>query len=164
MTSTPNTSSDSLGTTTRVTRATLTRTDTSTYVATSPACVRDSFEPTLLCYYQVMARTDDVINVAGHRITTGSIEEVIQAIPEVIECAVVRMTSVHEGCNLASAHQSSYRDQFGVEDKLKGHVPVALLVIANEHARSDDEVRSDVSLSPEVSKRLANMCARLRSK
>lgn len=48
---------------------------------THPSCMR--------CL-KVMARTDDVINVAGHRITTGSIEEVILSIPEVIECAVVR--------------------------------------------------------------------------
>ena len=37
-----------------------------------------------------MSRTDDVINVAGHRITTGSIEKIIIEVPEVVECAVVR--------------------------------------------------------------------------
>lgn len=47
---------------------------------------------TCLCVHsQIMSRTDDVINVAGHRICTGSIEEVILQIPEVVECAVVRV-------------------------------------------------------------------------
>ena len=41
-----------------------------------------------------MSRTDDVINVAGHRITTGSIEEVIIAIPEIVECAVVSSLTI----------------------------------------------------------------------
>ncbi|KAF1330365.1 Acyl-coa synthetase short-chain family member 3, partial [Globisporangium splendens] len=40
-------------------------------------------------YVYVMSRTDDVINVAGHRLCTGAIEEAIQSIPEVVECAVV---------------------------------------------------------------------------
>lgn len=66
-----------------------------------------------------MSRTDDVINVAGHRLCTGAIEEVIQALPEVVECAV-----------------------FGAADALKGHVPVALLVLKNDNARSEDEVRA----------------------
>lgn len=43
---------------------------------------------------QVMSRTDDVINVAGHRLCTGSIEEVIQKIPEVVECAVVSVRAL----------------------------------------------------------------------
>lgn len=66
---------------------------------------------------QVMSRTDDVINVAGHRLSTGAIEEVIQSIPEVVECAV-----------------------FGAADALKGHVPVAMLVLKNDNVRSEDEV------------------------
>ncbi|KAJ8542703.1 hypothetical protein ON010_g12108 [Phytophthora cinnamomi] len=72
-------------------------------------------------FVYVMSRTDDVINVAGHRITTGSIEEVIIEIPEVVECAV-----------------------FGVVDALKGHVPVALLVIDKKIDRSKKEIIEQV--------------------
>ncbi|KAG1703530.1 hypothetical protein DVH05_007477 [Phytophthora capsici] len=72
-------------------------------------------------FVYVMSRTDDVINVAGHRITTGSIEEVIIEIPEVVECAV-----------------------FGVTDTLKGHVPVALLVIDKEIDRPKSEIIDQV--------------------
>ncbi|KUF96602.1 Cathepsin Z [Phytophthora nicotianae] len=72
-------------------------------------------------FVYVMSRTDDVINVAGHRITTGSIEEVIIEIPEVVECAV-----------------------FGVSDPLKGHVPVALLVIDKKIDRPKEEIIEQV--------------------
>lgn len=72
-------------------------------------------------FVYVMSRTDDVINVAGHRITTGSIEEVIFKIQEVIECAV-----------------------FGVTDPLKGQVPVALLVLNKEIKRSPEEIVEQV--------------------
>ena len=54
----------------------------------------------------VMGRTDDVMNVAGHRLSTGAIEEVIAAHPAVAECAVV-----------------------GAADELKGQVPVAFVVL-----------------------------------
>src|SRR5205823_3112127 len=57
-------------------------------------------------YVFVMARTDDIINVAGHRLSTGAIEEVLAAHPDVAECAVV-----------------------GVADDLKGQVPLGLLVL-----------------------------------
>ena len=53
-----------------------------------------------------MARTDDIINVAGHRLSTGAIEEVLAAHPDVAECAVI-----------------------GVADELRGQVPVGLLVL-----------------------------------
>ncbi|CAI5716305.1 unnamed protein product [Hyaloperonospora brassicae] len=72
-------------------------------------------------FVYVMSRTDDVINVAGHRITTGSIEKVIIEIPEVVECAV-----------------------FGVVDTLKGHVPLALLVIDERTDRSNEEIIQQV--------------------
>jgi propionyl-CoA synthetase len=66
-------------------------------------------------YVFVMARTDDVINVAGHRLSTGAIEEALAGHPDVAECAVV-----------------------GVADALKGQVPVGLLVlkagVVREHA------------------------------
>lgn len=56
-----------------------------------------------------MTRTDDVINVAGHRISTGRIEEVLSENEVVAECAVV-----------------------GREDSLKGEVPVAYIVLQTE--------------------------------
>ena len=57
-------------------------------------------------YLWVMTRTDDVINVAGHRLSTGAMEEVLSAHPDVAECAVV-----------------------GVADPLKGQVPLGFLVL-----------------------------------
>src|SRR5262249_22556605 len=57
-------------------------------------------------YVFVMTRTDDVINVAGHRLSTGAIEEVLASHPDVAECAVV-----------------------GVADNLKGQVPLGFLVL-----------------------------------
>ena len=64
-----------------------------------------------------MASTDDVINVAGHRLSTGAIEEVLASQRNVAECAVM-----------------------GVVDKLKGHVPVGLLVLQSGCEQSDEEV------------------------
>jgi propionyl-CoA synthetase len=57
-------------------------------------------------YVSVMSRTDDIINVAGHRLSTGAMEEVLAAHPDVAECAVV-----------------------GVRDTLKGQVPLGLVVL-----------------------------------
>jgi propionyl-CoA synthetase len=57
-------------------------------------------------YVFVMARTDDVINVAGHRLSTGALEEVLAAHPDVAECAVI-----------------------GAADAMKGQLPVGLLVL-----------------------------------
>uniref|UniRef100_UPI0030F45D8D AMP-binding protein n=1 Tax=Streptomyces sp. GSL17-111 TaxID=3121596 RepID=UPI0030F45D8D len=57
-------------------------------------------------YVYVMGRTDDVINVAGHRLSTGAMEAVVGAHPDVAECAVI-----------------------GVRDELKGQVPRALVVL-----------------------------------
>ncbi len=57
-------------------------------------------------YVYVMTRTDDIINVAGHRLSTGAIEEVLASHPEVAECAVI-----------------------GVNDALKGQVPLGFLVL-----------------------------------
>ena len=51
-------------------------------------------------------RTDDVINIAGHRLSTGAIEEVLAAHPDVAECAVI-----------------------GIKDSLKGQVPMGLVVL-----------------------------------
>jgi len=57
-------------------------------------------------YVYVMARTDDVINVAGHRLSTGGMEEVLAAHPDVAECAVI-----------------------GVADALKGQLPLGFLIL-----------------------------------
>jgi len=57
-------------------------------------------------YVFVMTRTDDIINVAGHRLSTGAVEEVLAAHPDVAECAVI-----------------------GVADALKGQVPLGFIVL-----------------------------------
>ena len=75
-------------------------------------------------YVFVMARTDDIINVAGHRLSTGAVEEVLAAHPDVAECAVT-----------------------GVADQLKGQVPVGLLVLkSGVHRPEDHIVREAVQL------------------
>ncbi|MDG1076812.1 MAG: propionate-CoA ligase PrpE [Planktotalea sp.] len=68
-------------------------------------------------YLYIMARTDDVINVAGHRLSTGGMEEVLAAHPDVAECAVI-----------------------GVTDQLKGQVPVGFLCLNSGADREDAEV------------------------
>jgi len=65
-------------------------------------------------YYYILGRTDDVINVAGHRLGTREIEEAVQADPLVAECAVV-----------------------GVADPVKGQVPVAFVVLKDVTKASD---------------------------
>ena len=57
-------------------------------------------------YVWIMSRTDDIINVAGHRLSTGAMEEVLAAHPDVAECAVI-----------------------GVGDQLKGQLPLGLVVL-----------------------------------
>ncbi len=66
-------------------------------------------------YVFVMTRTDDVIKVSGHRLTTGAIEEVLAGHPDVAECAVI-----------------------GVADQLKGQVPLGFLVLKAGVERSRD--------------------------
>lgn len=68
-------------------------------------------------YIFVMSRTDDVINVAGHRLSTGAIEEVLASHADVAECAVM-----------------------GVADELKGQLPVGFMVLNSGHGRKDDDV------------------------
>ncbi|CAA9348865.1 MAG: Acetyl-CoA synthetase [uncultured Nocardioidaceae bacterium] len=68
-------------------------------------------------YLFVMGRTDDVINVAGHRLSTGAIEAVLAAHPAVAECAVI-----------------------GVADALKGQVPRGLVVLKAGVTQQPDEV------------------------
>lgn len=68
-------------------------------------------------YVFIMGRVDDVINVAGHRLSTGAMEEVIAEHPDVAECAV-----------------------FGAEDSFKGQLPVGLVVLKAGVDRDHDEI------------------------
>lgn len=68
-------------------------------------------------YLYIMARTDDVINVAGHRLSTGAMEEVLASHPDVAECAVI-----------------------GVADDLKGQVPLGFLCLNAGSNRKPEEV------------------------
>ena len=72
-------------------------------------------------YVFVMTRTDDVINVAGHRLSTGAMEEVLASHPDVAECAVI-----------------------GVADALKGQLPLGFLVLSAGVERSTEEVCGEV--------------------
>jgi len=68
-------------------------------------------------YLYIMARTDDVINVAGHRLSTGAMEEVLASHPDVAECAVI-----------------------GVADQLKGQLPMGFLCLNSGAGRQSDDV------------------------
>ena len=57
-------------------------------------------------YLWIMSRTDDIINVAGHRLSTGGMEEVLASHADVAECAVV-----------------------GVRDEIKGEIPIGFVVL-----------------------------------
>ena len=72
-------------------------------------------------YVFIMSRTDDIINVAGHRLSTGGIEGVISAHPDVAECAVI-----------------------GVHDELKGSLPIGLLVLKSGVERDHDDIVKEV--------------------
>ncbi len=72
-------------------------------------------------YLYIMARTDDVINVAGHRLSTGGMEEVLSAHPDVAECAVI-----------------------GVSDTLKGQMPLGFLCLNTGANRDHAEVVREV--------------------
>jgi len=72
-------------------------------------------------YVFVMSRTDDIINVAGHRLSTGAMEEVLASHPDVAECAVI-----------------------GVADALKGQVPVGFLVLKAGVKRKPQDIALDV--------------------
>ena len=72
-------------------------------------------------YLYVMGRTDDVINVAGHRLSTGAMEEVLAAHPAVAECAVI-----------------------GVDDPLKGQVPRGFVVLKSGVDAPADAVAADL--------------------
>jgi propionyl-CoA synthetase len=69
-----------------------------------------------------MGRIDDVINVAGHRLSTGAMEEVIAAHPDVAECAVI-----------------------GVADQLKGQLPVGFVVLKAGAERDPGELERELA-------------------
>ncbi|MBN9100883.1 MAG: propionyl-CoA synthetase [Pseudonocardia sp.] len=72
-------------------------------------------------YVYVMGRTDDVINVAGHRLSTGGMEEVLASHPDVAECAVI-----------------------GVADPMKGQIPRGFVVLKSGVERDGDELRAEL--------------------
>ena len=72
-------------------------------------------------YLYIMSRVDDIINVAGHRLSTGAMEEVLASHPDVAECAVV-----------------------GVTDALKGEVPVGFVVTKAGVSRGEDEIAREL--------------------
>ncbi len=71
-------------------------------------------------YLWIMARTDDVINVAGHRLSTGGMEEVLASHPDVAECAVI-----------------------GVRDELKGQLPMGFVCLSSGVDRPHDEITKE---------------------
>ncbi len=72
-------------------------------------------------YIWIMSRIDDIINVAGHRLSTGAIEEVLASHPDVAECAVI-----------------------GAADELKGELPVGLIVLKAGVARAPADIVHEV--------------------
>ena len=72
-------------------------------------------------YLFIMARTDDIINVAGHRLSTGAMEEGVAEHQDVAECAVV-----------------------GVADQLKGQIPAGFIVMAKGAMRDPDELEREL--------------------
>ncbi len=72
-------------------------------------------------YLFIMARTDDIINVAGHRLSTGGMEEVVSQHPDVAECAVI-----------------------GIADSMKGQVPLGFVVLNAGVARDAATIEREV--------------------
>ncbi|HUJ18103.1 MAG TPA: propionyl-CoA synthetase [Nitrospirota bacterium] len=73
-------------------------------------------------YVFIMGRVDDVINVAGHRLSTGEMEEVVSTHQSIAECAVI-----------------------GVHDDLKGQVPVGLCVLKAGADRAEEDIQKDLA-------------------
>ncbi|RFU12247.1 propionyl-CoA synthetase [Rhodobacteraceae bacterium W635] len=95
-------------------------------------------------YLYIMARTDDVINVAGHRLSTGGMEEVLASHPDVAECAVI-----------------------GVADPLKGQLPMGFLCLNAGTQKSAEDVAADCvamvrdQIGPVAAFKLATVVQRL---
>jgi propionyl-CoA synthetase len=95
-------------------------------------------------YIFVMSRTDDIINVAGHRLSTGGMEEVLAGHPDVAECAVL-----------------------GIKDELKGEVPCGFIVLKAGVNRPPEEIEKEIvalvreKIGPVAAFKLAIAVARL---
>jgi propionyl-CoA synthetase len=95
-------------------------------------------------YLWIMSRTDDVINVAGHRLSTGQMEEVLAGHPDVAECAV-----------------------FGVNDAMKGQLPLGLIVLKAGVQREEKDIVSELvarvreQIGPVAAFKQAKIVARL---
>ena len=91
-----------------------------------------------------MSRTDDLINVAGHRLSTGGMEEILSSHPDVAECAVI-----------------------GIADSLKGQVPLGLVVLYAGSGRTEAEIVPELvqtvrdQLGPVASFKIAAVVDRL---
>ncbi len=91
-----------------------------------------------------MSRTDDIINVAGHRLSTGGMEEVVASHPDVAECAVL-----------------------GVKDEIKGEQPCGFLVLKAGVNRPHEEIEKEViklvrdRIGPVAAFKMAVVVARL---
>ncbi len=71
-------------------------------------------------YVWIMSRTDDIINVAGHRLSTGAMEEILSEHTDVAECAVI-----------------------GIADKLKGQLPIGLVVIKTGASKEQNQISKE---------------------
>jgi propionyl-CoA synthetase len=95
-------------------------------------------------YLWIMSRIDDIINVAGHRLSTGAMEEVLAAHPDVAECAVI-----------------------GVEDELKGELPLGMVVLKAGVNRAPEAIAKEVvaqvrdKIGPVAAFKLATVVKRL---
>jgi propionyl-CoA synthetase len=95
-------------------------------------------------YLWIMSRTDDIINVAGHRLSTGAMEEVLASHPDVAECAVL-----------------------GVADAIKGEVPLGLIVLKAGVRRSSADIITELvqmvrdRIGPVASFKVASVVKRL---
>jgi propionyl-CoA synthetase len=95
-------------------------------------------------YLWIMSRTDDIINVAGHRLSTGAMEEVLASHPDVAECAVT-----------------------GVNDEIKGEIPVGFIVLKAGVTRKEREIIQELvrlvrdRIGPIATFRLATVVKRL---
>ena len=72
-------------------------------------------------YIFIMSRTDDIINVAGHRLSTGAMEEVVSEHPDVAECAVI-----------------------GIADEMKGQIPCGFVVLNSGSNRDPAELEAEI--------------------
>jgi propionyl-CoA synthetase len=95
-------------------------------------------------YLWIMSRTDDIINVAGHRLSTGGLEEVLASHADVAECAVI-----------------------GVADELKGEIPLGLVVLKVGVNRTQEDIVNELiqmvreKIGPVASFKVATIVKRL---